>query len=457
VWRAVEPVNQKPETSGQWSVVSGQWSDTRCQRPATSIAILGVGSLIAYLIWPATHYRGSALAFVSYYAIQLALYGLACWVVWRSESPGKHTLQIILLFAVVFRVALLPTTPNLSNDIYRYIWDGKVQATGTNPYRYAPEAEALTHLRDERIFPHINRRDYARTIYPPGAQMIFLGAYSLFGESVLGMKFAMVAFDLLMIAVLLSILKRLKIDLSHIIIYAWHPLATWEVAHSGHIDVAAVTLLIAALLFRMRERMLLSGCFLGLATLVKFYPALLLPAFYKKWDWKLPVGLAATVVLGYLPYLSVGAGVLGFLPGYLQEEDFRSGKRFFPLEVIRLLMPFPTRLYLLLVALIVGLLALRLIYKKLTEEEQVLGSQWLIGAILLLMTPHYPWYSLWLIPFLCFRPAAAWLYLVSASPLLYFTWYRGVSELALGCFQYLPVYGLLIRRVILRHHHWRLD
>ena len=161
----------------------------------------------------------------------------------------------------------------------------------------------------------------------------------------------------------------------------------------------------------------------------------------------MPVGLAATVVLGYLPYLSVGAGVLGFLPGYLQEEDFKSGKRFFPLEVMRLLVPFPTRVYLLLTVLILGLLALRLIYKKLTEEEQLLGSQRLIGTVLLLVTPHYPWYSLWLIPFLCLQPVAAWLYLASASPLLYFTWYRGISELLLGCFQYLPVYALLIRRV----------
>jgi hypothetical protein len=102
--------------------------------------------------------------------------------------------------------------------------------------------------------------------------------------------------------------------------------------------------------------------------------------------------------------------------------------------------------YVLLVALILGLLAWRLIMKKLTEEEQLLGGRRLIGTILLLATPHYPWYFVWLIPFLCVRPSLAWLYMASASPLLYFTWYRGTSELLLGWFLYLPVYALLIHR-----------
>jgi hypothetical protein len=418
------------------------------QQPTTNnvLAVLGIVNLVAYLLWPATRYEGSALAFVSFYAIQLILYGLACWRVWRNPAPGKHTLKLILLFAVVFRVALLLTTPNLSDDVYRYVWDGKIQAAGINPYRYVPEDEALAHLRDDQISPHINRRDYARTIYPPGAQMIFLGVYSLFGESVLGMKFVLVMFDLLTIAGLLLILNRLTIDPNRVIVYAWHPLVAWEVAHSGHIDAAAVALLVIALLFNLRERRFLSGCLLGLATLVKFYPALLFPVLYKKWDGKLPVGLVVTVILGYLPYLSVGAGVFGFLPDYLQEEDFQSGKRFFPLEAIRLLVSVPTSVYVLLVALILGLLAWRLIMKKLTEEEQLLGGRRLIGTILLLATPHYPWYFVWLIPFLCVRPSLAWLYMASASPLLYFTWYRGTSELLLGWFLYLPVYALLIHR-----------
>ena len=79
---------------------------------------------------------------------------------------------MILGAALVARAMLLPVGP-VSTDIYRYVWDGRVQAAGINPYRYIPADPALAHLRDAEIYPKINRADYARTIYPPAAQIVF--------------------------------------------------------------------------------------------------------------------------------------------------------------------------------------------------------------------------------------------------------------------------------------------
>ena len=115
----------------------------------------------------------------------------------RGSADGadqRAALIVILAGAVAMRLALLFVEPYLSTDIYRYIWDGRVQAAGINPYRYVPNAPELAHLRDAAIFPNINRADYAVTIYPPAAQAIFLAVTRL-GESVVAMKLGLLAFE----------------------------------------------------------------------------------------------------------------------------------------------------------------------------------------------------------------------------------------------------------------------
>lgn len=432
--------------SDQWSVETFR-DEAGAPVSSRTLVLLGVGILAISLIWPALHYQSGRTGFAIGYAVQLALYGSACWLVWRRPAPTRHGLKIILIFALAFRVALLMTEPYLSDDIYRYVWDGKVQAAGINPYRYIPADEKLAHLRDAEIFPHINRLDYARTIYPPGAQMIFLGVYVLFGNSLRGMKLALIGFDLLTILMLILILRRLAMDPRRVILYAWHPLAVWEFAHSGHIDAAVLTFMALALLVRQRERLSLTGVFLGLATLVKLYPVLLVPAFYKKWDWKLPAALVTTVGLGYVPYLAVGWGVLGHLSGYLQEERFVSGQRLFPLELMRLLVPTPTWVYVVIAALILSLIAWKALHSEPSANQHAARSLLVMGTVMLLGTPHYAWYFLWLLPFLCLRFSVAWFYLVSSAVLLYFVWDRSKSEVVFVACQQIPVYGLLLRNL----------
>src|SRR5262245_65986180 len=107
--------------------------------------------------------------------LQCVPYAIAAWlVVWgRPERAGSgRALATILLVGVGMRCLLLPGTP-VSNDLFRYIWDGRVQAAGINPYLHVPSEEMLTPLRDAAIYPYINRADYAPTIYPPTSQVVF--------------------------------------------------------------------------------------------------------------------------------------------------------------------------------------------------------------------------------------------------------------------------------------------
>ncbi len=248
---------------------------------------------------------------------QGAIYLVAVFCVMRHGANTRDLLWLILAVAAILRVVTVGFSPYLSSDIYRYVWDGEVQGAGINPYHYVPADDNLKELRDSAIYPNINRANYARTIYPPAAQLIFL-AVTRISPTVLAMKIAMLVFELATIFLLLRLLKELRAPPCHIAIYGWHPLAVWEIAGSGHIDAAIAAFVTVALLASYRKAPFIAGTFLALAALVKFLPIIIVPALYRRWDWRLPAALAATIVCLYLPYLSVGRDVLGFLPAYIE-------------------------------------------------------------------------------------------------------------------------------------------
>jgi len=158
---------------------------------------------------------------------------------------GQSALSFILLIAILLRVGTVVFPPYLSSDVYRYVWDGRVQGAGINPYDYIPGDDALTSLRDEAIYPHINRANYAKTIYPPAAQIIYY-AVTRISEHITVMKLAMLVFDLATIGLLVLLLRGLGAPPDRVLIYAWHPLTFWEIAGSGHVDGVVVAFLTLA-------------------------------------------------------------------------------------------------------------------------------------------------------------------------------------------------------------------
>jgi hypothetical protein len=338
---------------------------------------------------------------------------LAQGAVWVAAAlvgaRGRSAFALILATAILLRIGALAAPAFLSDDIYRYIWDGRVQAAGINPYRYVPTDAHLEPLRDAVIFPNVNRNNYAPTIYPPVAQMFFFSA-TRFGESVLVMKLALVAIEAVGMGALLQVLRVVGMPRENILLYAWHPLPVWEIAGSGHVDAVMVAFVALALAAAVRYRRAWSGAALAAATLVKFFPLALVPALWRptrtnRGDWRWLSAFAAIIIVAYLPYIGVGSRVFGFLSGYVAEEKLASGSGFWIVEVLRHAVPLPTALY---VALAVAGLAGLAIAALRRPPGPLPSLRWamILGvATTLLASPHYPWYFVWLAALLC---VASW-------------------------------------------------
>jgi hypothetical protein len=390
-----------------------------------SLTVTGCLLVVLYRVGVQSPSGADIVWFLKVALVQSAIYLVAAWLIWRARS-SRSTLVLALLFAALFRLSVLFAPPYLSDDIYRYIWDGRVQAVGINPYRYIPSDEALKNLRDEEIYPNMNRRDTAPTIYPPVAEMIYFLATRV-SESVTWMKTTMVLFEGLAIWAIAQLLASFGLPRQRILIYAWHPLTVWEFAGSGHVDAMIIGFLALALLARRRHAEIASGMALASATLVKFFPAVLLPTLYKRWSWKMLLGFAITIVVAYLPYLGVGPrGALGFLFGYARERGIESGEQFFLLSAIRRLplgFHVPTAAFVFFAIVILGGLAIWMLRKQEHGDDNYIANALVMAAAFtVLVAPHFPWYFAWLVPFLCFIPSVPVFYLTLSSFLLYLTW-----------------------------------
>ncbi len=409
--------------------------------------------------------------FVKLAFAQCALFAAAGFVAWRAPS-SRRTLVIVIAFAALFRLWPLIAEPRLSDDLYRYVWDGRVQAAGINPYQYIPAEEPLAPLRDEAIYTKINRRDYAPTIYPPLAQMIFF-ATTRASESVTWMKLTMVAFEAVGIWAVVWLLASHGLPRQRVLLFAWHPLLVYEIAGSGHLDALMICFVCLALVARRRNREGLTGALLACAALTKFYPVVLAPALYRRWGWRMPAAFVAVFAAAYVPYLSVGLRrVVGFLPDYTNEEGLQNGARFFILTLARKTFgdAFPSWAYLLSAMAVLAALAVWALWRRdvdgrvrdesISDERDPaagdLGARTFVErafvlatAFTVLLSPRYAWYFAWLVPFFpVVRPALFMpvFYLTAASFVLYRSWLGDKPEqmFAYGLVMYLPFAALCL-------------
>lgn len=316
-----------------------------------------------------------------------------------AENPAR-LLAVIWIGAVLFRALALAAAAGLSDDLFRYLWDGKVLLHGVNPYRYPPSAEALAGLRDG-LWSSINHPDLP-TIYPPLCMPVFAAVRAISG-TVPAWKLAMVCFDLAAGFVFLRGLRAAGRPATWVVLYLWHPLVVVEFAGSGHVDAVGLLLLALGFLFWARGRWFRSGLSLTLAGLVKFFPWVAVPLFARRlgrrW-WLLPLPVA----LLYLVFAQGGVNPLGSLRTYA--AIWRSNDFLFGLLVRD---PHPTpealrhakEIVLVLVALLwVGLAAFR--------RPLPSAYGWTVGVLLLLSPVAHPWYVLWLFPAILFAGQPAW-------------------------------------------------
>lgn len=378
---------------------------------AVAVSALGIGLVAVELVLRSetslrTQIGGQLLAF--------GLFLPAAWLCWRGLGVGRSGIVLVLGVALALRAASFDPSapPPLTTDTYRYAWDARVQAEGINPYRYAPSSRALADLRDEKIWPGINRKDW-KSIYPPGAEASYLAARTLFGNGLRATTWLFAFAEVVAIGLLLFVLLRAQAPLERVALAAWHPLAVSEIAGNGHVDALALLAgagLLAAWSTRARG---LAGIAVAFGALVKLAPVLLVPALVRWGGRRFMLVALSCIGAGFAVYSSVGRGVLGDLGLYL-EEDLGSLAWFL---LSREIGREATRTVLfVLLLVVVAFVSLR----AHDRVEQVARTCLLVvGGVLVTAALLQPWYALWLLPFLVVTAAPAWLWLSGTLPLLY--------------------------------------
>lgn len=352
----------------------------------------------------------------------LLLYGVIfivyLWSVRRTLSTREPSPVVLILgFALLFRVTLFFSAPSLSDDIYRYVWDGMLVNQGADPYRYAPGAPELSAYRDS-LYEGINHKDIG-TPYGPVTILVFAVAERL-AHSVYMMKIPFLIFDGLSILLLLRLLDVMGKPRSHVLIYAWNPLAVVEIAGSGHNDSLAVFLLLTSLYLLLRGRDRMASLGIASAVAAKYFALLFLPAMWKhlgKGKWLI---LPLALTLFFIPfYPHLDRHVASVL-------QVGSAWRFN--DSVFALLNFITGSPAVSKAMAAAIFAAIAIMVYRNEPPVLKGAMWLIGAALLLTSTLHPWYLLWLLPFLCFYPQRAWILFTGLVMLSYHVVIRYAAE-----------------------------
>ena len=385
------------------------------------------------------------LLFWGPFAAAFIVYAIAVVYQVRSSAPtDRWLLWLVLAVAILCRVILLISPPSLSDDIYRYLWDARIQFQGINPYVYAPDSEDIAHLRDD-YHSGINNKDVP-TIYPPLMQTVFaIAAYLWYSPT--SMKILFTLCDVGVILLVMLLLRQRNLPEERVLIYAWNPLVLVEIAGSGHNDSLVVALMLAALLAVDGRRPTLAVAWLSLSILAKWFTVMLVPAFFRKFRSLNPFWLLPVLVFAfYLPYLDAGPGLFSGLLVYSDKWRFND-------SVFSILFYLTDSLNVskaIVAAIFAGLVA----FCTVRISDPVRSAYILLGAYLVLTPTVQPWYLIWIIPFLCLYPNPAWILLSGLTALSYHvvvglvlteTW---CEETWVRYVQYVPFYGLLIAHAL---------
>jgi hypothetical protein len=326
------------------------------------------------------------------YIVPLAGAGLAYLLAIRELFSTSQFPRRVIIFglalAALWHIQFLRMPPGLDDDIHRYLWDGRVQRLGYNPYILVPSdpAFAALHTSETRT---LNNPDVPSP-YPAGAELFFR-AVTAIHESTFALKVAFVLCDIAVVLVLLDVLRAGGQGQHWVLAYAWHPLLATEVAGSGHVDIlGALLLLVSFAALRRRWRAVAAVAF-ALAVAVKLLPIVLLPLFWRRVrlrDAALAVGV---VGLLYLPFLNHGRIPTGSLGAYVQsfrfnDPVFATLERIIAPQVVAGL------------AALVGFLTAIWIRRR-SPQSSADAFAWPMAASLFCAPVVYPWYLLWLLPF----------------------------------------------------------
>jgi glycosyl transferase family 87 len=246
----------------------------------------------------------------------------------RSHLSASAPLAAVLAVGFAARLALLPAAPTLSEDVYRYLWDGRLVAAGVNPYPLPPSDPTLQRFRDGS-FHRLNHADVP-TIYPPAAQLLFAATTRL-APTPLAWKLVLLAAESALVVALVGLLRRRRLPPERLLLYYWNPLVLIESYGSGHIDLLAAVYLGTALFLLEAGRRVPAGVAFAIAVLTKYVPALVLPYLARRRAFVLLTTAALTGALLFVPFLGAGRSLWTGLVTYGRHWEF-NGALFGPLR-----------------------------------------------------------------------------------------------------------------------------
>ncbi len=422
---------------------------------ALRLTLFGLSMELCYLTFFLVHEGPEEV--LLFIGVNLATFLLLAWLVWNlrgsisSGETGRGMVMLIVAFGVLFRLTLVPHPVVGSDDVYRYLWDGKVAASGVNPFAYVPTDPHLSHLASADLPAKVNHAEL-RTLYPALAEGLFLFSHKLFGESAAGLKLLLAGLDCLTILLLCVLLRRYGRSQLSLVLYAWSPLPILYFGLDGHIDALGITFLVLALLCFATNRRLQAVVALGLSALAKLVPLILVPLLFhldkgaRRFVYpSIPVLL---VICGYLLYYEPTLGMVESLKTFGVHWEF-NGSIFSVIFFLTGSNETAHRAMAVMMVCWIGVLAF--IDRPLTEK-----IFWGFVGFILLSPVVHPWYLTWLAALLVIRWSIAVFVFLGLSNIanIVVYQYRASGEWndqpLLLLVEYVPVFVLLGREVMRR-------
>jgi alpha-1,6-mannosyltransferase len=375
--------------------------------PAWRVFILGATLCVVLAICSRNFGDRGGPYFMASLTVAGVVYLLAIREFFATPTFSQRVVVVGLVLAAVWNIAFLRVPSGADDDIHRYVWDGRLQRLGYNPYLVVPSDPAVKGLHSAET-RNLNNPDLPSP-YPAGAELFFR-AVTAIHESTFAMKVAFVVCEFAIVFVLLDVLRCTGRGAHLVLAFAWNPLLAIEVAGSGHIDIVGALLLAVSAAALVRRWRATAAVALGLAIAVKFLPIVLLPLYWKRVRIREAVLAAAVVGLLYMPFFNHGRIPTGSLGTYVQSFRF-NGPVFAILDRVA-----PPQLLVALAVLVgLGTATWQRMRRAAPESSPDVFAwpmfAWPMAASLLCAPAIFPWYLLWLLPFL-----------TSASTLLIIIW-----------------------------------
>ncbi len=400
-----------------------------------------------------------------------AILGVACaaWFCLPSKIKSNHLpLSLVLGVGLIVRLIYFSSDPIREIDYYRYLWDAGAVQAGLNPFAVAP-TEAILGLVDKNwqtlvvesggVAERINYGHLA-TIYPPVAQAAFWIAHQIDPWGLTGLRVVFLLAELAGVGLLILLLKELGRSPSWVAIYWWNPLVAKELINSAHMDALLLPALVGAVVLAMRSRPILSALALGLAVGVKIWPLVLAPILI--WQGRMRVWMSAGIMLFLITLLMAipiilgrldnQSGLVAYAGGWERNHALfgliRDGLGWIADEMGSYRAD-PGRLTRLMIVVGLGLTAISLGW-RIRDKAAIPTAALIVASALFLLSPTgYPWYYVWVLPFLCAVPVRGLLLLGVVLPFYYLRFdmdqwgYVDVFDQWIVWLEFGPVFALL--------------